>query len=78
MGNTACVYKGYNTDPSTILANNQNKTVLNGNNKRDVECGRWNIIAYSAPGNELPSPLVTIDPSDPMYLKIENLRTLGQ
>ena len=76
--NTYCIYKGGwgNTTPANSKAD-----VLKGSgNARRPEQRhtRWNIIAYSAPGNVLPASLVTSDDSNPSLFKIENVGTAGR
>jgi hypothetical protein len=79
--NTYCIYKGGwgNTTPPT-LANSKADVIKGSNNARRPEQyhTRWNIITYAAPGNVLPTSLVTSDESNPSLFKFENVGTLGQ
>lgn len=76
-----CIYKGGwdNTTPPT-LANSKDAVMKGSNNARRPEQKhtRWNIITYAAPGNVLPTSLVTSDESNPSLFKFENVGTLGQ
>lgn len=70
-----CIFKdGY---AAGVLANEKNNVVKNGE-KTPESYTRWNIIPYAAPGNVLPTSLVTSDESNPTLFKIENLGTPGQ
>lgn len=79
--NTYCIYKGgWGNSTPPVLANSKADAIKGSNNARRPEQyhTRWNIITYAAPGNVLPTSLVTSDESNPTLFKIENLGTPGQ